>query len=133
MAPETDSAQTPQDSAITPDVVHHAYDVLVIGAGGAGLRAAIEARMHGKRALTREQQGRGYVYALPDSPDTAQASMTAFQMQRLLDNLDNGADRAGVLAQFVANLEADDERMLQQLLRDTKRHGRSGRDAHGER
>ncbi|MDL5156382.1 fumarate reductase/succinate dehydrogenase flavoprotein subunit [Actinomycetospora termitidis] len=33
----------------TPDVVHHTYDVLVIGAGGAGLRAAIEARMRGKR------------------------------------------------------------------------------------
>ncbi|MEJ2867955.1 fumarate reductase/succinate dehydrogenase flavoprotein subunit [Actinomycetospora sp. OC33-EN08] len=32
-----------------PDVVHHTYDVLVIGAGGAGLRAAIEARMRGKR------------------------------------------------------------------------------------
>ena len=30
-------------------VVHHTYDVVVIGAGGAGLRAAIEARMRGKR------------------------------------------------------------------------------------
>jgi succinate dehydrogenase / fumarate reductase, flavoprotein subunit len=30
-------------------VSHHTYDVLVIGAGGAGLRAAIEARMRGKR------------------------------------------------------------------------------------
>jgi predicted transcriptional regulator len=75
-------------------------------------------RMHAKRALTRSQRGRGYVYALPDSPDTAQASMAAFQMQRVLDN---ESDRAVVLAQFVANLDADDERMLQQLLRDTKR------------
>jgi len=33
----------------TPDITHHTYDVLVIGAGGAGLRAAIEARMLGKR------------------------------------------------------------------------------------
>jgi len=30
-------------------ITHHSYDVLVIGAGGAGLRAAIEARMRGKR------------------------------------------------------------------------------------
>ena len=30
-------------------MTHHTYDVLVIGAGGAGLRAAIEARMRGKR------------------------------------------------------------------------------------
>ncbi|HSK58801.1 MAG TPA: FAD-binding protein, partial [Actinomycetospora sp.] len=30
-------------------VTHHTYDVLVIGAGGAGLRAAIEARMRGRR------------------------------------------------------------------------------------
>jgi succinate dehydrogenase / fumarate reductase flavoprotein subunit len=49
MAPGTDSAQTPQSPEITPDVNHETYDVLVIGAGGAGLRAAIEARMRGKR------------------------------------------------------------------------------------
>jgi predicted transcriptional regulator len=82
------------------------------------------ARMHAKRALTRSQRGRGYVYSLPDGPDTAQASMAAYQMQRLLDN---ETDRAVVLAQFVANLDADDERMLQQLLRDTKRHRKGKR------
>ncbi|HEY2225604.1 fumarate reductase/succinate dehydrogenase flavoprotein subunit [Actinomycetospora sp.] len=49
MAPGTDSGNTPQDPSITPDVKHETYDVLVIGAGGAGLRAAIEARMRGKR------------------------------------------------------------------------------------
>ena len=48
----------------------------------------------------------------------AQASMTAYQMQRLLDN---ESDHAVVLAQFVANLGTDDERMLQQLVQDTKR------------
>ena len=74
------------------------------------------ARMHAKRALTRSPRGRGYVYALPEDPETAQASMTAFHMQRLLDRED---DRAGVLAQFVANLEADDEKLLQDLLRRT--------------
>ncbi len=31
------------------EVERHAYDVLVIGAGGAGLRAAIEARQQGMR------------------------------------------------------------------------------------
>ncbi|HEX5402043.1 MAG TPA: FAD-dependent oxidoreductase, partial [Pseudonocardiaceae bacterium] len=31
------------------EVERHAYDVLVIGAGGAGLRAAIEARQQGLR------------------------------------------------------------------------------------
>jgi succinate dehydrogenase / fumarate reductase flavoprotein subunit len=44
MAPGTEPAE-----AITPPVNHETYDVLVIGAGGAGLRAAIEARMRGKR------------------------------------------------------------------------------------
>jgi succinate dehydrogenase / fumarate reductase flavoprotein subunit len=33
----------------TEPVEQHAYDVVVIGAGGAGLRAAIEARLQGKR------------------------------------------------------------------------------------
>ncbi|MFE1754167.1 fumarate reductase/succinate dehydrogenase flavoprotein subunit [Streptomyces anandii] len=32
-----------------PEVERHSYDVLVLGAGGAGLRAAIEARQHGMR------------------------------------------------------------------------------------
>ncbi|WP_447006400.1 fumarate reductase/succinate dehydrogenase flavoprotein subunit [Saccharothrix isguenensis] len=32
-----------------PEVERHSFDVLVIGAGGAGLRAAIEAREHGMR------------------------------------------------------------------------------------
>ena len=31
------------------EIERHTYDVVVIGAGGAGLRAAIEARAHGKR------------------------------------------------------------------------------------
>ena len=76
------------------------------------------ARMHEKRALIRGQRGRAFVYSLPDTPDTAQASMAAYQMQRLLDN---ESDRAVVLAQFLANLDSADEQMLQQLLRETKR------------
>ncbi|MDT7784517.1 MAG: succinate dehydrogenase / fumarate reductase, flavoprotein subunit, partial [Pseudonocardiales bacterium] len=31
------------------EIETHSYDVIVIGAGGAGLRAAIEARLAGKR------------------------------------------------------------------------------------
>ena len=31
------------------ELERHSYDVVVIGAGGAGLRAAIEAREQGKR------------------------------------------------------------------------------------
>ena len=77
------------------------------------------ARMHAKRALVRAPRGRAYAYALPDTPDAARASMTAFHMQRLLDAED---DRAGVLAQFVAHLEPEDEHLLQQLLdRDDRR------------
>ena len=31
------------------NIERHAYDVVVIGAGGAGLRAAIEARLAGRK------------------------------------------------------------------------------------
>ena len=31
------------------DIQRFSYDVVVIGAGGSGLRAAIEARLHGKK------------------------------------------------------------------------------------
>ncbi|HKD98680.1 MAG TPA: FAD-binding protein, partial [Micromonosporaceae bacterium] len=31
------------------DIKRHQYDVVVVGAGGAGLRAAVEARLAGKR------------------------------------------------------------------------------------
>ena len=66
------------------------------------------------KACRSQQHGRGYVYSLPDDADTARASMAAFHMQRLLDH---GDDRAGVLTQFVNQLEAEDEALLQQLLR----------------
>src|SRR3954449_10185970 len=35
--------------AQSEEIERHEYDVVVIGAGGAGLRAAIEARLQGKR------------------------------------------------------------------------------------
>src|SRR3954467_11143687 len=34
---------------MTADIETHSYDVVIIGAGGAGLRAAIEARVQGKK------------------------------------------------------------------------------------
>src|SRR5919197_1457073 len=34
---------------MTDEIERHSYDVVVIGAGGAGLRAAIEARLQGRR------------------------------------------------------------------------------------
>jgi predicted transcriptional regulator len=71
------------------------------------------ARLHAKGALTREEAGRGYVYALQDGPDEAHASMTARRMLRLLQS---GRDRESVLARFVADLDEDDERMLAELL-----------------
>jgi succinate dehydrogenase / fumarate reductase, flavoprotein subunit len=33
---------------MTDDIRRYAYDVVVIGAGGSGLRAAIEARLNGR-------------------------------------------------------------------------------------
>src|SRR5882757_1700928 len=40
---------TASGSPTSPEIERHSYDVVVIGAGGAGLRAAIEARLQGKR------------------------------------------------------------------------------------
>jgi len=74
------------------------------------------ARMHAKRALSRELQGRAYAYSLPGGPEVARASMAAFHMQRVLDAED---DRASVLAQFVAHLAPEDEGLLQRLLNET--------------
>jgi hypothetical protein len=49
--------------------------------------------------------------------------MTARRMSRLLDS---GPDRAGVLARFVADLSAEDERLLSDLLADDRRTKREG-------
>ncbi|MFR9797353.1 BlaI/MecI/CopY family transcriptional regulator [Streptomyces sp. MS06] len=80
----------------------------------------ILSRLHGKGMLLRHRQGRGYAY----EPARDEASHTARRMHSLLGG---GADRQAVLARFVSELSAQDERVLQQLL--------SGHDPHvdGER
>jgi predicted transcriptional regulator len=70
-------------------------------------------RLHRKGALSRRRAGRGYAYGLPGGPDAAQASMTAHRMLQLLDA---GQDRAGVLSRFVADLRPEDEELLNGLL-----------------
>ena len=72
-------------------------------------------RLHAKGALSRQPAGRGYAYELPGGPDAAQASMTAHRMLQLLDK---GGDRAGVLSRFVADLRPEDEALLTDLLAD---------------
>jgi predicted transcriptional regulator len=75
-------------------------------------------RLHAKGAVTREPAGRGYAYALQGGADAAQASMTARRMLRLLEA---DADRAHVLSRFVADLSAEDERLLAGLLAEDDR------------
>ena len=80
-------------------------------------------RLHGKGALSRQRAGRGYTYALPGGPDAAQASMTAHRMLQLLDA---GGDRAGVLSRFVEDLRPEDEELLSGLLTEGQQDGRDG-------
>jgi predicted transcriptional regulator len=72
-------------------------------------------RLHAKGAISRQQAGRGYVYALQGGPGDAQASMTAHRMLKLLEA---GGDRAGVLSRFIADLSQADEQLLSDLLID---------------
>ncbi|QIY99139.1 BlaI/MecI/CopY family transcriptional regulator [Streptomyces sp. S1D4-11] len=66
-------------------------------------------RLHDKGLVTRERAGRAYLYAAVRD----EAAHTAAGMRALLDQ---GSDRAAVLAQFVSELEAEDEQLLEQLL-----------------
>lgn len=70
-------------------------------------------RLYAKGALSRQPAGRGYAYELAGGPDAAQASMTAHRMLQLLEA---GGDRAGVLSRFVADLRPEDEELLSGLL-----------------
>jgi predicted transcriptional regulator len=66
-------------------------------------------RLHAKGLLSRERAGRAYAYTVVS--DTA--TLTARRMRRLLDQ---DADRASVLARFVAELDPAEERLLTELL-----------------
>ena len=70
-------------------------------------------RLHAKGALRRQSAGRAYAYTLATPLNAVPASLTASRMRRLLDA---EADRASVLANFVAHLDKDDERLLADLI-----------------
>ncbi|GAB3883841.1 BlaI/MecI/CopY family transcriptional regulator [Terrabacter terrigena] len=71
------------------------------------------ARLHEKGVLRREKRGRAFAYELATRVEDVDASMTAHRMHRLLEA---EADRAGVLARFVADLSSEDEALLTGLL-----------------
>jgi predicted transcriptional regulator len=71
------------------------------------------ARLERKGVLARALQGKAYAYSLAGGVDDVEASLAAHRMRRVLDT---GDDRAGVLARFVADLSADDEQVLRNLL-----------------
>lgn len=71
------------------------------------------ARLHDKGVLRREKRGRAFVYELATRVEDVEASLTAHRMRRLLEA---DADRAGVLARFVADLSSEDEALLSGLL-----------------
>lgn len=92
-------------------------DVLTDLGGGLAYTTVLTtlSRLYASGVLTREPAGRAYAYRLTGRPDNVEASLTAHRMRRLLDG---GADRAGVLARFVADLDPAAERMLAKLLAD---------------
>jgi predicted transcriptional regulator len=75
-------------------------------------------RLHHKRVLQRTSSGRAYAYSLIGDEDAAQAGLAA---HRMLQALEAGADRAGVLARFVDDLSAEDEALLLAVLDRTSR------------
>ncbi|MGW1157484.1 BlaI/MecI/CopY family transcriptional regulator [Streptomyces sp. NPDC002513] len=66
-------------------------------------------RLCDKGLVTRQREGRSHVYAPVDD----QAGLAAAGMHSLLDD---GGDRAAVLARFVSELSTEDEQLLEQLL-----------------
>jgi predicted transcriptional regulator len=71
----------------------------------------ILSRLHAKGVLTRLRSGRAYSYKpVADEPGLA--------ARRMRGVLDAEADRAAVLARFVSELSAADERLLRQMLDD---------------
>ncbi|NUQ97440.1 MAG: BlaI/MecI/CopY family transcriptional regulator [Streptomyces sp.] len=66
-------------------------------------------RLCDKGLVTRQREGRSHVYVPVDD----QAGHAAAGMHSLLDE---GGDRAAVLARFVSELSVEDEQLLEQLL-----------------
>lgn len=66
-------------------------------------------RLLDKGAVTRERAGRSFAW----TPASDQAGLAARKMRKVLDA---ESDREAVLASFVTGLDADDERMLRELL-----------------
>jgi predicted transcriptional regulator len=69
----------------------------------------ILSRLYDKGLVTRNRAGRSYLY----SPVRDEAGHAAAGMRDLLEH---GGDRAAVLARFVSELPAEDEKLLEQLL-----------------
>lgn len=67
-------------------------------------------RLCDKGLVTRRREGRSHVYRPVDD----RAGLAAAGMRTMLDG---GGDRAAVLARFVSELSAEDERLLERLLR----------------
>ncbi|MGI8590351.1 MAG: BlaI/MecI/CopY family transcriptional regulator [Nakamurella sp.] len=70
-------------------------------------------RLAGKGALSQSRDGRAFKYSLAAPAEAVDDAVAARRMRRLLSD---GSDRAGVLARFVAELDADEERILVALL-----------------
>ena len=77
------------------------------------------ARLAEKGALRRTLVGRAYRYQLAAPSASIEQAVSARSMRRLMGD---GADRAAVLARFVAELDADEERMLSDLLHRQRGH-----------
>ena len=75
-------------------------------------------RLLAKGVVTRERSGRSFVW----TPVADEAGLAAHRMRRLLDG---ESDREAVLASFVTSLDADDEKLLRELL------GRTGDELSG--
>ena len=70
-------------------------------------------RLADKGALRQSREGRAFRYSLAAPPEAVEDAVAARRMRRLLSD---GADRAGVLARFVAELDPEEERLLADLL-----------------
>lgn len=75
-------------------------------------------RLYDKGVVTRERVGRAFAYR--PAVDVAEAA--ASEMHALMQR---AGDPASVLARFVSNLDANDERLLGALLRRRRREGQA--------